>query len=535
MTRKAEKNRHNISRALKPRNAKLRAAVSAAVLAMSGPISTLAEVTKPIQIDLRPQRLKSALNTISETYEVPIIVPGEVLQNLDSPAVSGQLTTDEVLLIILDGSGLKANRSSSGAILISPVKKTIEKVVPEPGDAAQPAEPTTVEEIVVSGSRYYTPITNLTRSPASLSEISNSLTLISNDVIQDQLLLTLQDILLFDPQAFFEVSDNLRETGATVLEADLTGRQVGAYLQSVLRPTERLTLMGGLRYDDFSQSTDTEEVFVLNPETIITQDSGSDTALTWRFGGSYEVAPNTNVYASYSQSFLNNAFAFGLDESGPEPGVSLLEAEKGRQYEVGFKSSLFEDRLSLTGAVYDILRSNVATADVRNPRFSVAAAEFESRGLELEVAGEIIPGLNVIGAYALADGEIVDDGIPDDLTDEFGNFIGRGEGEPIPYVSRHQLSLFATYEFQSGRFEGLGFGGKIFHRSDIPFFFADIAEVDGYTTFDLTVFYNDIFAGTDLRLYVENITDEFYVDTPARNITRFGLGTNARFSLTKRF
>ncbi|MEM9532407.1 MAG: TonB-dependent receptor plug domain-containing protein, partial [Pseudomonadota bacterium] len=195
VTRKAEKNRHNISRALKPRNAKLRAAVSAAVLAMSGPISTLAEVTKPIQIDLRPQRLKSALNTISETYEVPIIVPGEVLQNLDSPAVSGQLTTDEVLLIILDGSGLKANRSSSGAILISPVKKTIEKVVPEPGDAAQPAEPTTVEEIVVSGSRYYTPITNLTRSPASLSEISNSLTLISNDVIQDQLLLTLQDIL----------------------------------------------------------------------------------------------------------------------------------------------------------------------------------------------------------------------------------------------------------------------------------------------------------------------------------------------------
>ncbi|MEM9624267.1 MAG: hypothetical protein AAF993_21685, partial [Pseudomonadota bacterium] len=72
-------------------------------------------------------------------------------------------------------------------------------------------------------------------------------------------------------------------------------------------------------------------------------------------------------------------------------------------------------------------------------------------------------------------------------------------------------------------------------RSEIPFTTVDFAEGDGYTTFDLTVYYKDVLPGTDVRLYVENVTDEFYVQNPQRNFARFGPERNVRLSLTKKF
>ncbi|MEM8982682.1 MAG: TonB-dependent receptor [Pseudomonadota bacterium] len=330
---------------------------------------------------------------------------------------------------------------------------------------------------------------------------------------------------LFAPQNFYDVPDNIREIDPTFV-ADLTGEQIGAYVQAVLRPTEDLTVIGGLRYDDFSQESATEQTFVLDPENTATASSGSDGAKTWRLGASYDIGFDTMIYASYSRSFLNNAFQFTLDTSGPEPSVELLSPMRGEQYEIGFKSSLFDGGLFVTGAVYDLVRSNVATTDPNNRIFSIGGLEETIQGLELEASGQIMPGLDIVAAYTLIDGEITEDADP---TQQL-------EGTPIVWLSEHQLSVFATYELQSGPLQGLGFGGRVFYRSEIPWSNGGVAlETDAFTTIDLTVTYDDLFAGFDVRLYLENATDEFYVANPIRNFAVFGYERNVRVTFTKAF
>jgi iron complex outermembrane receptor protein len=86
-----------------------------------------------------------------------------------------------------------------------------------------------------------------------------------------------------------------------------------------------------------------------------------------------------------------------------------LEPERGTQYEVGIKTELLDGRLSATLAAYEITKSNVATTDPNDIDFSIAAGEIKSRGIELDVVGEIAPGWNIIASYGLNDAFVSED------------------------------------------------------------------------------------------------------------------------------
>ena len=327
---------------------------------------------------------------------------------------------------------------------------------------------------------------------------------------------------IFDPQIRFEVPNNIREENVFG-ETDISLIQTGVYSQLVLRPFEGATLVGGLRYDWFDQTAD---VFLFSVETDTFRRSEVQTTegeLTWRAGGSYDVGFGTNVYVSYSTSFLSNAFE--LQENG-----ELLSPEQGRQIEGGFKSNLFNDSLFLTTSAFRIRRDGVAAPDPDTPRFSLPGIELELMGIEVEALGEITPGFNIVGAYSYIEGEILDDGVPDDSPEP------QLDGTDIVGLANHNLSLFATYEIQNGPWAGFGGGARIRHQSRAGFGADFAGGIPAFTTFDLTVFYRDIVDGVDLRLYAENVTDEFYLPSfGGFNGLRFGAQRNVTFSLTAAF
>jgi iron complex outermembrane receptor protein len=87
---------------------------------------------------------------------------------------------------------------------------------------------------------------------------------------------------------------------------------------------------------------------------------------------------------------------------------SIFEPERGTQYEVGIKADLATN-LSATLAAYHLTKTNVLTTDLNDPDFSIQVGEQRSQGIELNVAGEILPGWNVIAAYAYTDAEVTED------------------------------------------------------------------------------------------------------------------------------
>lgn len=110
-----------------------------------------------------------------------------------------------------------------------------------------------------------------------------------------------------------------------------------------------------------------------------------------------EEIKSTACYSNYTESFGAN-----IGKVYPNQPVPPSSAE---QWEMGAKTEFFGGRLRATLAYYDLTKTNVATDDNLRPNqgFFVVAGAVLSRGPELDIQGEILPGWNLIATYANTD------------------------------------------------------------------------------------------------------------------------------------
>jgi iron complex outermembrane recepter protein len=210
--------------------------------------------------------------------------------------------------------------------------------------------------------------------------------------------------------------------------------RLGIYVQDQVALLDNVKLAVGLRYDTLDQKT-TSRPSTFDPVGGIT--TQNESALTPRIGIVYQPTKEISLYGSYSQSFTPSTVrAFNGNP---------LKPERGEGYEVGVKADLDRGRLFATLAYFDIAKQNVATSDPNNPLFSIATGEQRSRGLELDVTGQIAPGWNLIASYAYTDARVSRD-----------NLIP--VGNRLLGVPENSLSLWTTYQIQQGNLQGLGAG-----------------------------------------------------------------------------
>jgi iron complex outermembrane recepter protein len=161
-----------------------------------------------------------------------------------------------------------------------------------------------------------------------------------------------------------------------------------------------------------------------------------------------------SLYSNYAENFGANAGKFAV-------GGKLLPPESAQQWEVGAKTEFFDGLLRATLAYYDITKQNVATVDPTNifgcggGSCFTAAGEVRSRGPELDIQGEILPGWNVIATYANQDVRITKS---NDTADSGSTFI---EGNRLQFVPRNVGSVWTTYEVQQGPLDGFKVGGGV--------------------------------------------------------------------------
>ena len=241
----------------------------------------------------------------------------------------------------------------------------------------------------------------------------------------------------------------------------LKGDRLGIYLQDQIYFTDNLILLAGLRYDTIKQT--------IEDNLTDSEQTQNDDAFTPRVGIVYKPVDTVSLYASYSRSFNPNDTT---DADG-----NFLKPEEGEGFEVGVKTELIKDKLSATLAYFDITKQNVATPDPVLPNFSVATGEQNSKGVELDVVGEISPGLKLIASYTYTDAEVTEDNNPDNI------------GSKLTGVPKHSASLWTTYEIQKGNLQGLGFGLGLKYvgarKGGLPNSF----EVKDYLTTDAAIFY----------------------------------------------
>lgn len=161
----------------------------------------------------------------------------------------------------------------------------------------------------------------------------------------------------------------------------------------------------------------------------------------------------------------------------PNAGVSAngesFSPETGEQYEVGFKTELFDKRLNSTVAFYHLTKQNVLVP-IPGTFFSKAIGEARSQGVEVDIAGQVTDALSLIATYAYTDVEITKN---------------NNQGNRLFNVPEQSGSLWAKYDVQQAPFRGLSFGAGVYLLSQREGDNANTYQLPGYGRVDALVKY----------------------------------------------
>ena len=227
-------------------------------------------------------------------------------------------------------------------------------------------------------------------------------------------------------------------------------------------------LLLGVRSDDFDDLTN----------------DFSDSETTWRAGIVYQIDDATSVYLSGSTGYLPHlSFINTANINNAQP---LLPPQVGNQFEIGLKKSLFDGGMMLLASYFDVTKEDIARqhpSTIGLP-FSqiwyVTLGEVNTKGIDIQLTGQISSQFRAIVGYSYMDSEIVDAGLIS------GSSF---EGNPLTGIPDHSFSAWGVYDF-TGRMEGFRAGLGIFAQSDSPIAFDSDVRVPGWGQVDAMLSYH---------------------------------------------
>jgi iron complex outermembrane receptor protein len=268
--------------------------------------------------------------------------------------------------------------------------------------------------------------------------------------------------------------------------ADFTQDWYGLYFQDQIKFPFNVYGNVGVRYDNAASKNNMTGV------------ASTDDHVSPRGGLLWKPLQWLSVYGSYSENF-------GVSNSiWNAPGQSMLPPQTTEQWELGAKTEFFDGRLTASYAYFDLTKQNIAVSNPNNPLLMIASGEQESRGHELEMAGEILPGWRAVAAYTHLTYANINVGYNGGVDDDTGNRLYN--------TPRNFGSFWNTYEFQDASLRGLKLGGGVVAASQSQGTNANDFQLPGYVTLNLMTSYNMKVAGKNvtLQLNANNLLDKTY-------------------------
>lgn len=180
-----------------------------------------------------------------------------------------------------------------------------------------------------------------------------------------------------------------------------------------------------------------------------------------RVGLVYEFASGHTFYGQFQRSLATN--------NGRNFDGTPLAPEKARQFEIGYKFQSANGKLTATLAAFDLVKTNRADYTLFPIVQTIGRAR--SRGIELDVIGDLTPKLSIVGAYAYTDAKVED--------------ATAGNGLRLANSPRHAASLSARYSIVKNGLIGGGvyYQGERFGDIGNTFVLPAYVRIDAFTAY----------------------------------------------------
>ncbi|MEQ1813663.1 MAG: TonB-dependent siderophore receptor [Candidatus Nitrotoga sp.] len=310
---------------------------------------------------------------------------------------------------------------------------------------------------------------------------------------------------------------------------ETSANTLAAYTNDQIDLNKQWKLVGGLRWDRFSVSTDLKKYTLptVTPafpaDTTMLAAPQSNTMLSHRAGIIYQPNDTQSYYISTGTSFNPSGEAVTQSVTTTAVNGDKVPPEKNRSLETGAKLDLLDGNLSFNTALFHVEKTAARTADATG--VVTLNGDVRVQGLELGVVGRFTPAWQVLAGYTLLHGKVL-------KSNDLGRNADLGipsEGKTLQNTPRHSASLWSTYSF----LRDWDVGGGLVYSSKRYVNNFETAEVDGYTRYDATLAYKQ--KRYDFRVNLQNLTDEKYFETANAGRAVPVKGRSAIVSITYRF
>ncbi|MDI3271026.1 TonB-dependent receptor [Pseudomonas sp. AL03] len=304
--------------------------------------------------------------------------------------------------------------------------------------------------------------------------------------------------------------------GTTVSPADSAQtdelRSGSVFLQDSIHLTDQWIFVAGGRFQEYDQYAGKGVPFQAN-----TDSNGQK----WvpRAGLVYRYTDELSFYGSYTESFKPNSTIAPLSGSSTVLDGSIAP-EEAKSWEIGAKLDM-PGRVTGNVALFDIKKRNVLVANSEGPvTIYNAAGEVRSRGLEVDLTGQLSDRWSMIGSYAYTDAEVTED--------------PTYKGKKLQNVAKNSGSLSAVYDFGTlvggdqlrvgagARYVGERSGNAV-NDFDLPSY----TVADAFATYDTKVEGQRV----KFQLNVKNLFDRTYYTSAASRLF-VSMGDSRQISLS---
>jgi catecholate siderophore receptor len=311
-------------------------------------------------------------------------------------------------------------------------------------------------------------------------------------------------VSIYNPNASDPVTGYAPERGL----AYTRGRTntIGVYAFDTVDLGDRWQLSGGLRWEHY----DAEFRGADAAGAVTTDLSVADGLVSGKAGVLYRLTDAANVYFSYGSAVTPPGTAnFTLSAQPNNQNNPNVKPQESKNYELGGKVGLYDNRLSLSAALFRTDNKNViftVDATAIPPIFNQDDGQ-RVNGFTIGSLGQITPRWQILTSVGYLDTRQISQ-----------NAVNNGKRLTLtPKVSG---SLWTTYDLP----RGLTLGGGIRYMDEVFVNAANTIRVPGYSLVDAMVEY-DLNTHLSLRLNINNLTDEVYIKNVNNNGGRFNPGT----------
>ena len=163
-----------------------------------------------------------------------------------------------------------------------------------------------------------------------------------------------------------------------------------------------------------------------------------NTVFTPRAGVNYLLLKDFSIYALYDKTFT--------PQSGISAAGGVFKPLRGQNREAGLKKDWFGGKWNTTVSVYDITRDNIIVTDPAT-NLQSQIGQTRSKGIEFDLRGEIVKGLNAVVNYAYTDSYV--------SRDANKSLIGLA----TPYLVKNIQNTWLNYRLPFNRWKGFSVSG----------------------------------------------------------------------------